>query len=221
LESKYADKATDEYDFGEALAVEFVRRSGRGVPAAFLNGVPLKWDSVDDFEEVVLNQLLREAQSVQIDAYNGRVNDNTDIFEYLMNKPNVQTRLNDKILDVSNSKWVSFGTEVWEPEKHLQNDLAKLASKMSYLVPSSKRKTPITTTIWMFANCEQEDGRQYLLQALEFLSESAVHSRISFISTSKELSPSGRLLLKAFEAGSAKEAKQVLENWNSSGEVVS
>jgi len=57
-----------------------------------LNGFPLKWDSVDDFEEVVLNQLLREAQSVQIDAYNGKVNDETDIFEYLMNKPNIQTR---------------------------------------------------------------------------------------------------------------------------------
>lgn len=82
----------EENDFGSELACEFVKKSGRPTPGAFLNGVPLKWESVDDFEEVVLNQLIREAQSVQIDAYNGRVKDDTDIFEYLMNKPNVLTR---------------------------------------------------------------------------------------------------------------------------------
>ena len=82
----------DEFDFGGELACEFVKKSGRPAPGAFLNGIPLKWDSVDDFEEIVLNQLLREAQSIQIDAYNGKIRDNTDIFEYIMNKPNIQTR---------------------------------------------------------------------------------------------------------------------------------
>lgn len=82
----------EEFDFGAELARDFMKKSGRPTPGAFLNGVPLKWDSLDDFEEVVLNQLLREAQSVQIDAYNGKVRDDTDIFEYLMNKPNVLAR---------------------------------------------------------------------------------------------------------------------------------
>jgi len=74
------------------LACEYVKKSGRPAPGAFLNGIPLKWESVDDFEEVVLNQLLREAQNIQIDAYNGKVGDKTNIFEYIMNRPQVQTR---------------------------------------------------------------------------------------------------------------------------------
>jgi hypothetical protein len=126
LSAKWGVKASkEEFDFGSGLAEEFVRRSGRSTPGAFLNGVPLKWDSVDDFEEVVLNQLLREAQAVQIDAYNGRVGDDTNIFDYLMDKPHVQTRLNDRILDLASSKWISFGTEVWGGVKGQQqyNDL--------------------------------------------------------------------------------------------------
>lgn len=91
LKKRYA-LVGDEFDFGAELASDFVKKTGRSTPGAFLNGVPLKWESIDDFEEVVLNQLIREAQSVQIDAYNGRVRDDTDIFEYLMNKPNVLTR---------------------------------------------------------------------------------------------------------------------------------
>lgn len=82
----------EEFDFGSVASCEFVKKSGRPSPAAFLNGIPLKWDSIDDFEEIVLNQLLREAQSIQIDAYSGKIRDSTDIFEYIMNKPNVQTR---------------------------------------------------------------------------------------------------------------------------------
>jgi len=82
----------EEFDFGGELACDFIKKSGRPAPAAFLNGIPIKWDSLDDFEEIVLNQLLREAQGIQIDAYNGKIPHGTDVFEYIMNKPNVQTR---------------------------------------------------------------------------------------------------------------------------------
>lgn len=83
----------DELEFGAELACDFVRRSGRPTPSAFLNGVPLKWDSLDDFEDVVLNQLLKEAQSVQVEAYNGKVNEDTDIFEHLMVRFRASIRL--------------------------------------------------------------------------------------------------------------------------------
>jgi len=213
LKKKYA-MIGEEFDFGAELARDFIKKSGRPTPGAFLNGVPLKWDSVDDFEEVVLNQLLREAQSVQIDAYNGKVRDDTDIFEYLMNKPNVLARLNDKILDVSHSKYVSFGTETWEPGKVLKNQYANLASQLDYLTPSSKRKTPITVTIWVFADIGSQEGQKFLRNAVDFLSESSTHARIAFIPTDTGTSAFKEMVTSAFAENDINKLKKSLEEYS-------
>jgi UDP-glucose:glycoprotein glucosyltransferase len=200
-------------DFGADLACDFVRRSGRPTPGAFLNGVPLKWDSVDDFEEVVLNQLLREAQAVQIEAYNGRVNEDTDIFEYLMKKPHVLTRLNDKILDTSSSKIFSFGTESWSDlGKQFRDPLANIANSISYLQPTGKKTLPVTVTMWLFSDLETEEGRNFLLNAVDFFVESATHARFAFISSADKLSSLTRDVNDALSNGDVKAIKRLLSS---------
>lgn len=204
--------AGEEFDFGSDLACDFVRRSGRATPAAFLNGVPLKWDSVDDFEDVVLNQLLREAQTIQIEAYNGKVNEDTDIFEYIMSKSHVLTRLNDKILDTSQSKVVSFGTEIWLMGGKYRDPLASIANSISYLKPSGKKTVPVTVTIWTFSDIETPEGRSFLLNALEFMEESSTQARLGFISSADKLSTLTEEVYNAFAAGDIKTIKKLLKS---------
>jgi len=189
-----------------------VRKSGRPAPGAFLNGIPLKWDSVDDFEEIVLNQLLREAQIIQSEAYTGKIRDSTDIFEYLMNKPNVQTRLNDKILDTTNAKYVPFGNELWEPGKDVKNPAAALAARLHYVVPPSKRSYPVSITTWILADITTPDGHAFLQTAVEFLQESSTHSRIAFIPTDTKKSNFKSSVMDAMSENDLKALLRLLRN---------
>lgn len=122
--------------------------------------------------------------------------------------------MNDKILDVSNSKFVSFGTEVWEPGKILKNEYAKLSSSLKYLTPSNKRKTPITVTLWAYADLGTKEGHDFLKTAINFLSESSTHARIAFIPTDAGSSSFRTKVLEAFSANDIDQVKKTLEEFS-------
>lgn len=126
----------------------------------------------------------------------------------------INFRLNDKILDVSNSKFVAFGTEKWEPGKPLKNMYARLASSVDYLTPSGKRRTPVTVTIWAFANVATAEGHKFLRTAIDFLSESSTHARIAFIPTDVGSSSFKDMLKAAFADNDIAKAKKVLEEYS-------
>lgn len=123
-------------------------------------------------------------------------------------------RLNDKILDVASSKYASFGAEIWEPGKQLKNQYANLATSLTYLTPSGKRKTPISVTIWVFADVGTPDGHKFLKTAIDFLSESSTHARIAFIPTDKGTSSFKDMLVDAFADSDINKVKKTLEEYS-------
>lgn len=139
-----------------------------------------------------------------------------------MNKGHVLTRLNDKILDTSNSKMFSFGTESWsELGKQFRDPLANIANSLSYLTPTGKKTIPVTVSLWVFSDLETHQGRAFLLNTLEFLYESATHTRIAFISSSDKLSKLSQDVLEAFGTGDLKKIKNMLrsEDYDTSSNV--
>jgi len=120
--------------------------------------------------------------------------------------------LNDKILDTSSAKYVSFGNEVWEPSREPKNPVAAFASSLNYLVPPSKKKTPISVTLWILTDVTTPEGHAFLLNALEFLQESSTHSRIAFIPTDDKVSTFKTSLLEAFTDNDMKKALSLLRD---------
>lgn len=59
-----------------------------------MNGVPLpeKHLNVDEFEEVVLMEVMRATQVLQRAVYRGELNDKHDVTDWLMAMPNIMPR---------------------------------------------------------------------------------------------------------------------------------
>lgn len=61
---------------------------------ALMNGVPLpeKHLNVDEFEEVVLMEVMKMTQSLQRAVYKGELDDKHDVIDWLMAMPNIMPR---------------------------------------------------------------------------------------------------------------------------------
>lgn len=61
---------------------------------ALMNGVPLpeKHLNVDEFEEVVLMEVMKMTQSLQRAVYKGELDDKHDVIDWLMALPNIMPR---------------------------------------------------------------------------------------------------------------------------------
>lgn len=84
-----------DYDFGRQLSYDFIQRLGRNVyPQALLNGIPLPANqlTVEDFEEVVLGEVMSQTQHFQRALYRGKLSDSDDVIDYMMTQPNVMPR---------------------------------------------------------------------------------------------------------------------------------
>lgn len=59
-----------------------------------MNGIPLpeKHLNVDEFEEVVLMEVMRTIQSLQRAVYKGELSDKHDVVDWLMALPNIMPR---------------------------------------------------------------------------------------------------------------------------------
>lgn len=59
-----------------------------------MNGVPLpeKHLNVDEFEEVVLMEVMKMTQSLQRAVYKGELDDKHDVTDWLMALPNIMPR---------------------------------------------------------------------------------------------------------------------------------
>ncbi len=120
--------------------------------------------------------------------------------------------MNDKILDTSNAHYLPFGNEIWEPGKTLKSPVAALASSLNYLVPPSKKKNPVSVTLWVLADVSTSVGRSFLQNAVEFVQESSTHSRIAFIPTDERDSDFKRTLVEGFTANDLKKVLKTLRD---------
>lgn len=59
-----------------------------------MNGVPLpeKHITIDEFEEVVLMEVMKNTQILQKAVFKGEIDDSKDVVDWLMSKPNIMPR---------------------------------------------------------------------------------------------------------------------------------
>ncbi|KAJ3654931.1 hypothetical protein Zmor_014082 [Zophobas morio] len=179
-----------DYDFGRQLSLDFIQRTGQRVlPQALLNGIPLPSSSltVDDFEEVVLQEVMSQTSSLQKAVYRGKLTDSDDVVEYLMNQPNVMPRLNEKVLNKDQSLYLDM-TGIASSTMNV-DDLAKLSARdmtataidnLRYFYIAKKGKQLHTMTYWVVGDLKYLESRELLLAALEH-AKSENHVRVTFI----------------------------------------
>lgn len=98
LSSEDIDDALGEdsdFDYGRQLSEEFIERLGvKKVPQALLNGVLLAEKALnsDDFEELILTEIMQQTPTIQKAIYRGELSDGDVVLDYLMQQPHVMLR---------------------------------------------------------------------------------------------------------------------------------
>lgn len=184
-----------DYDVGRMLAQDFVEKAGiSNLPQALMNGIPLpeKHLNVDEFEEVVLMEVMRTTQSLQRAVYKGELSDKHDVVDWLMALPNIMPRLNERILSTKSSTFIdltgtsdktlaSMSVEAFSALK-APVMTAILADSCHYITTKSEPAVrPVT--VWVVGDFDTEEGRALLLEAVKYLRESnsvrlcAIHNK--------------------------------------------
>lgn len=185
LQKKYTSDYEDvlgedsDYDFGRKLSEDFIQRTGlHNLPQALLNGVPLSSSSinVDDFEEAVLQEVMTQSPTFQKAIYKGKLTDNDDVFEYIMNQPNIMPRLNQRILNKDNSLYLdmtgepAFAMDVSTLMGLSTRDMTATAlENLKYFVLQKKTDRYHSTTYWIVGDLNCIKSRELLLAALQHL----------------------------------------------------
>jgi UDP-glucose:glycoprotein glucosyltransferase len=84
-----------DFDYGRQLSEEFIERLGvKKVPQALMNGVLLTEKSLnrDDFEELILTEIMQQTPALQKAIYRGELSDGESVIDYLMQQPHVMLR---------------------------------------------------------------------------------------------------------------------------------
>lgn len=186
LKKDFADDYLDilgedsDYDFGRQLSIDFIQRTGQRVmPQALLNGIPLPSNQLiaDEFEEVVLQEIMSQTATIQKAVYRGKVTDGDDIVDYLMNQPNVMPRLNERILNKDQSFYLDttgHATSTMDIDtlgKLSPRDMTATAiENLKYFYyPKKGKRYHHSVSYWVVGDLRVKQSRDLLLAALEHL----------------------------------------------------
>lgn len=102
-----------DFDYGRQLSDEFIERLGvKKVPQGLMNGVLLTEKALnrDDFEELILTEIMQQTPALQKAIYRGELSDGESVVDFLMQQPHVMLRfeLNFKIKFSTNLKFLLF-----------------------------------------------------------------------------------------------------------------
>lgn len=84
-----------DFDYGRKLSDEFIERLGvKETPQILLNGVLMtdKALSRDEFEELILTEIMQQTPTLQKAIYRGDLTDSDNVLDWLMSQPNVMLR---------------------------------------------------------------------------------------------------------------------------------
>ncbi|XP_014254817.1 UDP-glucose:glycoprotein glucosyltransferase [Cimex lectularius] len=173
-----------DYNTGLKLSAEFVEKSGlRKMPQVLLNGVPLPEKSLtsEDFEEAVLSEIVNQTPILQKAVYKGELSDTDNVVDYLMERPNIMPRLNERILTTTKSKYLSL-------TKFTDQSILDLIDKHLFYGSSKKgqgKRSVHFLSNWLIVDLTTEQGRNLLANSLEQI-EGNSKVRTSLIINQKE-----------------------------------
>nr|XP_033804904.1 UDP-glucose:glycoprotein glucosyltransferase 2 isoform X2 [Geotrypetes seraphini] len=158
--------ADSEYDKKRQMGTTFYKKTGLGpLPQALFNGVPFSSEEMDpeELETNILQKIMDATSVLQRAVFMGLLNDHMDVTDFLMEQPNVVSRISPTIL----------GTE----RKHLNfaskgDKTAVIVDNMNYL----RRKDEdviYAVTIWIIADFDKAAGRQLLSNAMKHMKTSS------------------------------------------------
>ncbi|XP_026682082.1 LOW QUALITY PROTEIN: UDP-glucose:glycoprotein glucosyltransferase 1-like, partial [Diaphorina citri] len=191
-----------DYNTGRQLSREFIARTGlvRKTPQVLMNGIPLPETSLtaEDFEEAILTEIIRQTPKFQKAVYKGELTDSMDVAEYVMTRPNVMPRLNERVLNKDRSTFIDL---TLPPSDEMLN-------LVQYVHAGKKSKADSDTlymiTHWVVVDLNSTDGRQLLDSTVEYL-KSEPGSRVAFLvnpaSSSDEVKGQHFAFLAALHAG--------------------
>ncbi|KAE8746395.1 hypothetical protein FOCC_FOCC006890 [Frankliniella occidentalis] len=178
--------ADSDYNTGRKLAREFVERSGfRNLPQALMNGIPLsdKMLTADEFEEAVLSEIMSQTPIYQKAVYKGELRDSDNVIDFIMERPNIMPRLNERILNSENNRQIDLMRTVTSVEESISppvfsllgssDQSALMVSTMRYFSPRKQSKTYFLTN-WIVADLTSScaKGRNLLQSALKQMKSS-------------------------------------------------
>ncbi|EYB94717.1 hypothetical protein Y032_0168g187 [Ancylostoma ceylanicum] len=165
------------------VGFDFLKRSAIGeAPKVLLNGYILDDAGItgDKFEETVMMEVMRITPKLQSAVINGHLKDRVNVGNWIMEQKDVMPRHNARILDaVSKKNIVDFGVAS-ECKAKSHSDFVSLsvserteclAVNMKYLRKTDEDSTAVLT-LWVIADLDTAQGRQFLHNALQRLNVS-------------------------------------------------
>ncbi len=185
--AKEVFEAESEYDVGRALAKDFMDRTGllnNQLPQALMNGVPMdaKTLNSEDFEEALMMTIMKETNVIQRAIYRNQLRDEDDCLDYLMKQSHIMPRLNSRILNNDEPKYLdltgeslpSLKLETFSSLVYNKNLMSGTLARHLKYVNSNKDSSKLhVLSAWIVADLESQQGRQLVRGALAQLKSSS------------------------------------------------
>ncbi|XP_038243099.1 UDP-glucose:glycoprotein glucosyltransferase 2 isoform X1 [Dermochelys coriacea] len=179
-----------EYDEKRKAGVAFYKKTGLGpLPQALFNGVPFNGEEMAaaELDTVILQRIIDAMGFFQRAVFMGLLNDHMDAVDFLMDQPNVVSRINPTILGTKRrfinfiSTSVPVGVEDFSTFSFLdsQDKSAVISENMKYLTKKDE-DVIYAVTIWIIADFDKPPGRHLLSKALKHLKTSS-HMRLGIV----------------------------------------
>ncbi|XP_006879686.1 PREDICTED: UDP-glucose:glycoprotein glucosyltransferase 2, partial [Elephantulus edwardii] len=178
-----------KYDQERKAGASFYKMSGLGpLPQALYNGEPLRPEEmhVKEIETAVFRRMMDTNAYLQREVYMDRLNDHTNVIDFLMDKSTVVPRINSLILHTKPQYLNFIPTSVTADIEDFatfsfldsQDKTVVIAKNMHYLTQGDAVISPVT--LWIIADFDKPSGRKLLHNALKHMKRS-VASRFGVI----------------------------------------
>ncbi|KAG8586345.1 hypothetical protein GDO81_005352 [Engystomops pustulosus] len=178
--------SNSEYNLRLKAGATFYKKSGLGpLPQVLFNGVPFNSEEMDieEMETVILQKIMDATGFFQRAVFMGLLNDQMDVVDFLMDQPNIVTRMNPTIL-TSEKTHINFISRSGNTKCSLPL-LTGLASVCSVNDASTKmlrlwnllfsdEDVIYAVTIWIIADFDKPAGRQLLAKAVKHMKKSSI-----------------------------------------------
>ncbi|XP_053311337.1 UDP-glucose:glycoprotein glucosyltransferase 2 [Spea bombifrons] len=179
-----------EYSRKIKAGATFYKKSGLGpLPQVLFNGVPFNSEEMDveEMETVILQRIIDATGFFQRAVFMGLLNDHNDAVDFLMDQPNVVTRISPTILTGEKtylnfiSRSATYSLQEYDIFSYLdsQDKNTVMAENMKY-VTKEDEDVIYAVTIWIIADFDKPAGRQLLTKAVKHMKKSST-SRFGII----------------------------------------
>ncbi|XP_077153267.1 UDP-glucose:glycoprotein glucosyltransferase 2 [Ranitomeya variabilis] len=173
-----------EYSRNLKAGATFYKKSGLGpLPQVLFNGMPFNSEEMDveEMETVILQKIMDATGFFQRAVFMDLLNDQMDVVDFLMEQPNIVTRINPTILTSEKthinfiSRSATYNLQDYETFSYLdsQDKSAVFAENMKYATKADE-DVIYAVTIWIIADFDKPAGRQLLAKAVKHMKKSNI-----------------------------------------------